>query len=153
MTDREPEPLAEYPDVLTGAEVAKILRLDSRSIARLAERGELPAFRAGSGPKGAWRFDKRRIVALIENRSPWGELPPLLAESPPVLTPLEVGAILRYDPTTVSQMAAGGTLPGFKTTPGSPRAQWRFDRRRISALIETPPPPAVPGEAVPPTSP
>ncbi|MEU5959215.1 helix-turn-helix domain-containing protein [Streptomyces sp. NPDC047525] len=139
MTDREPEQvLAEYPDVLTGGEVAAILRLDPRRVASLAQNRELPAFRAGIGPKAGWRFDKRRIVAVIENRDPFAELTSLLAGLPPVLTAQELSDLLRIERPRIAAMAAAGAIPGaFKTAHGG--GVWRFDKRRIVALVDWPP--------------
>ncbi|MGW2725096.1 helix-turn-helix domain-containing protein [Streptomyces sp. NPDC001492] len=138
MTERESEtPLANYPAVLTAAEVAEIFRLSPVSIARRAKSGQLKAFRGATGPRAPWRFDKRRIALVLEGRPSDEALPPLLSGHPEVLTAQEVGDVLRYDPTTVAALAAAGRLPGFKTSPRSP---WRFRRQTISALIEGTPP-------------
>ncbi|WP_331718277.1 helix-turn-helix domain-containing protein [Streptomyces sp. NBC_00134] len=147
MTDRDAsDPLAGFPDVLTGAEVAEILRIDPRTLAALAQSRQLPAFRAGTGVKAAWRFDKRRIVAVIEGRDPWGELPPLLGEFGPVLTAPEVATFLRYERPTVAQLAAAGVLPGaFKIS--TARAQWRFNKVPLLELMETPRPEDSPEDA------
>lgn len=139
MTDREP--LATYADVLTSAEVAEILRVSPVHVARRAEWGTLRAFRVGTD-RAAWRFDKRRIVAVMQGRPCDEQLPPLLSEPPEVLTAGEVGALLRYDPATIAQLAAKGLLPAFKTSP-SPRAPWRFRTREINALIDGAPPTAL----------
>lgn len=55
--------LSEYPEVLTLAEVCRILRLkDERTVRNLAARGGIPgAFRLGH----AWRFTKQGVLALL----------------------------------------------------------------------------------------
>ncbi|MGW1674610.1 helix-turn-helix domain-containing protein [Streptomyces sp. NPDC002324] len=141
MTERE-EPLATYAVVLTTAEVAEILRVSPVHVARQAERGTLRAFRVGTSRRAAWRFDRRRIAAVMEGRSCDEELPPLLDQFPEVLTAGEVGDLLRYDQATIAQMAAKGLLPGAFKTSTSPRAPWRFRTQAITDLIEGSPPTA-----------
>ena len=51
-------------ETLTIKEVAAYLKLVDKSIYRLAQRGELPGFKAG----GAWRFRRRDLDAWIESR-------------------------------------------------------------------------------------
>ncbi|MEU1121956.1 MULTISPECIES: helix-turn-helix domain-containing protein [unclassified Streptomyces] len=134
MTESESGLLAEYPDVLRGAEVAEILRLDPRTVQRKANAGELPAFRVGDGERAEWRYETRRMVALIEGGDAWAVLPPLLGDRPAVLTTEEVAEILRFDRATVASMAAEGALPGaFK--PGGGRTPWRFSTRALSAVV------------------
>lgn len=138
MSDRERGQLAAYPNVLVGGEVAQLLGLDPRTVAAYAAAGRLPGFRVH--PHGEWRFDRRRIAAILENRST-GSFPPLLEGFPDVMSPRQVGEVLRYEPRTVQQMAAAGTMPGaFKV--GGPAARWRFSRAALSEAIEQPPPPA-----------
>lgn len=48
--------LEEY---LTVPEVAELLKLSAKSVYRLAQKGELPGFKAG----GTWRFRRRDIDA------------------------------------------------------------------------------------------
>lgn len=52
-------------DYLTVADVAALLQLSEKSVYRLAQRGELPGFKAG----GSWRFRRQDIdawaVALV----------------------------------------------------------------------------------------
>ncbi|MFC8668705.1 helix-turn-helix domain-containing protein [Streptomyces sp. NPDC057199] len=138
MSDREPGQLAAYPKVLVGAEVADLLGLDPRNVAAAAAAGKLPAFKVH--PHGEWRFDRRRIAAVIENRAT-GSFPPLLEGFPDVMSPRQVGEVLRYEARTVQQMAAAGTMPGgFKV--GGPQARWRFSRAVLSKVIEQQPAPA-----------
>jgi len=47
---------------LTVREVADLLRVDSKTVYRLAQRGELPGFKVA----GSWRFMKGDIEAWIE---------------------------------------------------------------------------------------
>ena len=51
-------------EILTLQEVASFLKLVDKSIYRLAQRGDLPGFKAG----GAWRFRRRDLNAWIESR-------------------------------------------------------------------------------------
>lgn len=134
--------LAEYPDVLRGAEVAEILRLDARTVQRRARKGQLPAFRAGVGERAEWRYEKRRVTTLIEGGDAWAPLPPLLEGRPPVMTPEEVAALFRYDPATVAGMAAQGAFPGAFKPGGGSRAPWRFYTEKLAALISAGPGPS-----------
>lgn len=58
MTRRRP-PVPEY---LTVADVAALLKLSEKTVYRLAQRGELPGFKAG----GSRRFRRRDIDAWAE---------------------------------------------------------------------------------------
>ncbi len=49
-------------DVLDAKDVAKMLRVNPRTVIRLAERGELPSFRVGD----LWRFHRSDIDIFIE---------------------------------------------------------------------------------------
>lgn len=51
-------------DVLDAKEVAKILKVTPRTVVRLAERGELKAFRVGD----LWRFRRADIEEYIEKQ-------------------------------------------------------------------------------------
>jgi excisionase family DNA binding protein len=46
-------------EYLTVADVAALLKLSEKTVYRLAQRGELPGFKAG----GSWRFRRRDIDA------------------------------------------------------------------------------------------
>ncbi|MFJ4418802.1 MULTISPECIES: helix-turn-helix domain-containing protein [unclassified Streptomyces] len=60
--DPEESPLRGYPEVLTVAEVAHILRMTPRHVRALARRGELAgAVRVG----GAWRVLRARLAAQL----------------------------------------------------------------------------------------
>lgn len=48
--------MRDYPTV---ADVAALLQLSEKSVYRLAQRGELPGFKAG----GSWRFRRQDIDA------------------------------------------------------------------------------------------
>ena len=56
--------------VLTAAEVAKHLKVHPSTVRRMAQRGELPAFKMGC----SWRFDYVRIEGWIKSRTrgPYG---------------------------------------------------------------------------------
>ncbi|WP_328643925.1 helix-turn-helix domain-containing protein [Streptomyces canus] len=153
MTDRNAKPpLAEYPPLLKSSEVAEALRIEPERVRTLTQTGQLPASRVG-GPRSEWLYDKRRIVALIEQRDPWEELPSLLEDMPDVLTAAEVAQLLRMTRPFIARLAADGVLPGaFKT--GSAVSSWRFDRRRIAERLvptnrPTPPEPPPSGPATP----
>ncbi|RKY16977.1 MAG: DNA-binding protein [Planctomycetota bacterium] len=45
------------PDYLTVPQVAELLQLSEKTVYRLAQRGELPAFKVG----GSWRFRRQDI--------------------------------------------------------------------------------------------
>ncbi len=49
-------------EVLKLAEVAKILRVCNTTINRMAQRGEIPAFKIGN----RWRFDKEKILSFVK---------------------------------------------------------------------------------------
>jgi excisionase family DNA binding protein len=52
-------------DVLDAKEVAKILKVHQRTVIRLAERGELKAFRVGD----LWRFRRVDIEEFINKQT------------------------------------------------------------------------------------
>ena len=56
------------PDVLTGDEVAKLLRVSRDTVYRLATRGQLPARKVGR----IWRFSKDAIRKYVEGESAVG---------------------------------------------------------------------------------
>jgi len=58
-------------DILDAKEVAKILRVNPRTIVRLAERGELPAFRVGD----LWRFRRIDVEEYINRQLRSGQGP------------------------------------------------------------------------------
>lgn len=51
-------------DVLDAKEVGKILKVHSRTVIRLAEKGELKAFRVGD----LWRFRRSDIEEYIDKQ-------------------------------------------------------------------------------------
>jgi PTS system nitrogen regulatory IIA component len=57
------------PDVLTGDEVAKLLRVSRDTVYRLATRGQLPARKVGR----IWRFSKDAIRKYVEGESAVGQ--------------------------------------------------------------------------------
>jgi excisionase family DNA binding protein len=59
-----------FSAVLTAAEVAKHLKVHPSMVRRMAQRGELPAFKMGC----SWRFDYVRIEGWIKSRTrePYG---------------------------------------------------------------------------------
>ena len=68
--------MPKKPDpAMTVRDVAAYLNVDEKTIYRLAQRGELPAFKVA----GAWRFqgedlqrwiDQRKRVSVVAKRSP-----------------------------------------------------------------------------------
>jgi len=56
-------------DVLDPKGVAGILKVSTRTVLRLAERGELPYFRVGD----LWRFQKKDVDAYIERNKQQGK--------------------------------------------------------------------------------
>jgi len=52
------------PEVLTVRELAELLRVDEKTVYRMAQRGELPGFKVS----GSWRFEQGDIRAWIEAR-------------------------------------------------------------------------------------
>ena len=60
--------------VLTVSEVAEFLRVNERVVYRLAQKGEIPAFKVG----GSWRFQRSAIEQWIRDRSEQNKrLPPV----------------------------------------------------------------------------
>ena len=58
------------PDAtLDAKDVAKILKVSSRTVLRLAERGELPYFRVGD----LWRFQRKDVMEFIEKNKQHGK--------------------------------------------------------------------------------
>jgi len=52
-------------DILTIKEVAGYLKVNERTIYRLANKGDIPAFKVGN----AWRFERNKIVLWMEEQS------------------------------------------------------------------------------------
>jgi excisionase family DNA binding protein len=61
--------LAEPDEVLDTKDVAKILKVSTRTVLRLAERGELPYFRVGD----LWRFERKDVDAYIQRHKQQGK--------------------------------------------------------------------------------
>ncbi|WP_176331625.1 methylation-associated defense system helix-turn-helix domain-containing protein MAD1 [Burkholderia vietnamiensis] len=51
-------------DILTLEEVAEYLKASKRTIYRMAQKGEIPAFKFG----GSWRFRRQELDAWIAER-------------------------------------------------------------------------------------
>lgn len=52
-------------DILTIKEVAGYLKVNERTIYRLVNKGDIPAFKVGN----AWRFERDKIVLWMEEQS------------------------------------------------------------------------------------
>jgi len=61
--------LAEPDEVLDTKDVAKILKVSTRTVLRLAERGELPYFRVGD----LWRFERKDVDEYIQRHKQQGK--------------------------------------------------------------------------------
>lgn len=61
--------LKNQPDLIASPEVARLLRLDARTVQRQAERGELPTVGKLPGRTGAYLFDRQVIEALVLERA------------------------------------------------------------------------------------
>ncbi len=55
----------QYPDVLTVAELAKLLRIDRSTAYNLLHKGEIPYRRIGT----AYRISKQAIIRYIEGEA------------------------------------------------------------------------------------
>ncbi|MFL5657360.1 MAG: helix-turn-helix domain-containing protein [Ktedonobacteraceae bacterium] len=62
----EDEPLDE---ALDPKDVARILKVSTRTVLRLAERGELPYFRVGD----LWRFERKDVEEYIKRNKQHGK--------------------------------------------------------------------------------
>lgn len=62
------KPAGAQRDVLTVSEAAALLRLYPKTLRKLAYRGEIPAFRITTGPKGHLRFRRSVIEAWMRDR-------------------------------------------------------------------------------------
>jgi len=61
------QPLTEdetLDEALDPKDVARILKVSTRTVLRLAERGELPYFRVGD----LWRFERKDVEAFIKRK-------------------------------------------------------------------------------------
>lgn len=74
------------PELMTLKEVAEYIRLNEKTVSRLAQKGEIPALRAGRH----WRFDRAAIDAWMAGRNAGPvtgqQLPTDATGLPPVLT-------------------------------------------------------------------
>ena len=52
-------------DLLKPSEVAALLKLQRKTVYKLANRGIIPAYRVGR----SWRFNRREILELMSNES------------------------------------------------------------------------------------
>ncbi|MCK5791908.1 MAG: helix-turn-helix domain-containing protein [Ketobacter sp.] len=52
-------------EILTIKEVAEYLKVNERTIYRLANKGEIPAFKVGNN----WRFDRAKIAEWMNNQA------------------------------------------------------------------------------------
>lgn len=52
-------------EILTIKEVAEYLKVNERTIYRLANKGEIPAFKVGNN----WRFDRAKIAQWMESQA------------------------------------------------------------------------------------
>ena len=52
-------------DILTIKEVAGYLKVNERTLYRLANKGDIPAFKVGN----AWRFERSKIAHWMEEQS------------------------------------------------------------------------------------
>lgn len=52
-------------EILTIKEVAEYLKVTDRTIYRLANKGEIPAFKVGN----TWRFERARIAEWMSNQA------------------------------------------------------------------------------------
>lgn len=55
-------PTSTAPQTWVADEVAAYLRINRRTVIRMAERGEIPALRLGR----LFRFDRQKIIALFD---------------------------------------------------------------------------------------
>lgn len=53
--------LGAYPEVMTSAEVAAVMRLTRQTVCKAAARGELKGFRVGR----SWRFFRHDVAAAM----------------------------------------------------------------------------------------
>jgi excisionase family DNA binding protein len=63
------QPLTEEDEVLDPKDVARILKVSTRTVLRLAERGELPYFRVGD----LWRFERKDVDEYIQKHKQQGK--------------------------------------------------------------------------------
>lgn len=61
--------MAEEDEVLDPKDVARILKVSTRTVLRLAERGELPYFRVGD----LWRFERKDVDDYIQRHKQQGK--------------------------------------------------------------------------------
>lgn len=67
-------------DIITTTEVAKLLRIDARTVQRKATTGELPTVSKLPGETGAYLFDRATILTLATPTArPVDDLPPVSA--------------------------------------------------------------------------
>lgn len=54
--------------MVSATEAAEILGVDRKTVARLAETGELPSIRKLPGRTGSWIFDQRVVRRVAQER-------------------------------------------------------------------------------------
>lgn len=111
-----------YPQLMTVAELAALLRVSDSGLGNWIERGTLPALRLDRKAIRVFRDDARDL--LVRNYHRDGVLPPappkvgridrLLADAPQVLSLREVGDMLRFSAQGVRGWTQRGLLPALQ---------------------------------------
>jgi excisionase family DNA binding protein len=94
------------PALLSVGQVARMFRVDPKTVSRWGESGALAAFRT---PGGHWRFQPAAVREF-------------LPEPVELLTTPEVAALFGVDRMTATRWAVEGVLPVIRT----PGGHWRF---------------------------
>ena len=112
----------EARPLLTAAEVAKIFRVDPKSVTRWAVNGKIVSIRT---PGGHRRFRETVIRVLTQT--------PESAELAPLLTSAEVATMFHVDAKTVTHWAITEKIASIRTPGGHPR----FRESEVRALMQT----------------
>ena len=60
--------MTSQDDILTIAEVARLLKVADKTVYSLTQKGKLPGFKVG----GQWRFSRTAIESWIAAKTNWG---------------------------------------------------------------------------------
>lgn len=106
--------------LLTPSEVAKLFRVDSKTVTRWARAGKLPAIRTLGGHR---RYHTSDILAFLKD---------FRGDEEDLLSPSEVAKLFRVDPKTVTRWAKAGKLSAIRTLGG----HRRYRASEVLALLD-----------------
>lgn len=110
--------MADIEPLLTPAEVAALLQVDPKTVARWAAKGKLPSLRT---PGGHRRYRQADVQHFIGDRHETKDNGAVTDTEIVLLTSGDVATMFGVDRTTVVRWATTGVLPCIRTPSGHRR--------------------------------